>query len=123
MPPKARVLSEEELIELEALSCVLSSEQIADYFGIGRTTFYEIMERQPEVSERYKKGRAKAVKDVGKGLLAKALDGDNASMMFYLKTQAGWKESQQIDHTSSDGSMTPKGKDLSDFYDDVQTES
>ena len=97
MPPKARVLSTEELSQVEALASVLTSEQIADYFGVARTTFYDIMERQPEVSERYKKGRAKAIGSVAKGLLQKAQGGDNAAMMFYLKTQAGWRESQHIE--------------------------
>ena len=98
MPRKARVLDEKELDQLEALAAVLSSEQIADYFGIGRTTFYDIMERQPEVTERYKKGRVKAIGSVGKGLLQKAMSGDTASAIFYLKTQAGWKETQQVEH-------------------------
>lgn len=107
MPPKARVLNDEELAQVEALASVLSTEQIADYFGIGRTTFYQVMERQPDVSERYKRGRARAIGSVAKGLLQKAQSGDNAAMMFYLKTQAGWRETQSIDHTSSDGSMSP----------------
>lgn len=50
-------LTVEQIVQVEALAAVLSVEQIADYFGIGKTTFYAIMERQPEVSERYKKGR------------------------------------------------------------------
>lgn len=99
MPPKARALNAEELSQVEALASVLTSEQIADYFGIGRTTFYDIMERQPEVSERYKRGRAKAVGSVAKGLLQKAQSGDNAAMMFYLKTQAGWRESHHVEQT------------------------
>ena len=52
MPRKPRELDVKELDQLEALAAVLSSEQIADYFGIGRTTFYGIMERQTEVAER-----------------------------------------------------------------------
>lgn len=112
MPPKARVLNDEELAQVEALASVLSTEQIADYFGIGRTTFYQVMERQPEVSVRYKKGRSKAIGSVAKGLLQKAQSGDNAAMMFYLKTQAGWRETQNIDHTSSDGTMTPSKIEL-----------
>ena len=28
--------------------------------------------------------------------------------MFWAKTRMGWRETNQIDHTSSDGSMTPK---------------
>ncbi len=95
MPRKRKVMTKEELSQVEALSSVLSSEQIADYFGIGRTTFYEIMERQPDVSVRYKRGRAKAIGTVAKGLLQKAQNGDTASSIFYLKTQAGWKEKDE----------------------------
>jgi hypothetical protein len=29
--------------------------------------------------------------------------------MFWMKTRAGWREKQEIDHTSSDGTMTPQG--------------
>lgn len=112
MPPKPRVLTEEELAQVEALASVLTTEQIADYFGIGRTTFYEIMDRQEGVSERYKRGRVKAIGTVGRNLVKKAMSGDNASAIFYLKTQAGWRESTHVDHTSSDGSMSPT--DMSD---------
>jgi len=104
----AKVLTDEQVIQVESLGAVLSIEQIADYFGIGKTTFYEIMQRQPEVSERYKKGKAKAIGSVAQGLLQQARDGNTTAAMFYLKTQAGWKETQHLDHTSSDGSMTQK---------------
>ena len=104
-PPTA--LSTEEMAQVEALGAVLSTEQIADYFGISRTTFYDIMTRQPEVSLRYKKGKAKAIGSVSKGLLQKAMAGDNTAAIFYLKTQAGWKETSVVDNTSSDGTMTP----------------
>lgn len=101
------VLTPDEVTQVEALAAVLSAEQIAGYFGIGRTTLREIMERQPEVAERYKKGRARAINAVARGLLQKALDGDTASAIFYLKTQAGWRETAQIDHTNSDSRLTP----------------
>ena len=101
------VLDSDQIAQVESLASVLSTEQIADYFGIGRTTFYSIMDRQEEVSVRYKKGRAKAIGNIAKGLLQKAQGGDNTAMIFYLKTQAGWKEEQTIDHKSSDGSMSP----------------
>lgn len=102
MPPKARVLTDDELAQVEALASVLSTEQIADYFGIGRTTFYQIMERQDDVSVRYKRGRAKAVGTVAKGLLQKAQSGDNVAMMFYLKTQAGWRENNEQSNVQSE---------------------
>lgn len=100
-------LNEEQIIQVESLGSVLSIEQIADYFGIAKVTFYAMMERQPDISVRYKRGKAKAIGSVSKGLLQKAMNGDNAAAIFYLKTQAGWKETNVVDNTSSDGSMTP----------------
>jgi hypothetical protein len=94
----AVVLSDEEISQVEALGAVLSIEQIADYFSISKPTFYEIMKRQPEVSLRYKKGKAKAIGNIAKSLLTKAQSGDNVAMIFYLKTQAGWKETQTLEH-------------------------
>ena len=105
-PP--HVFTPEQVIEVGALAAVLSQEQIADYFGIARNTFTAICERQPEVLEQYKKGKARAIGTVAKGLVKQAMDGNTSAAMFYLKTQAGWRETQHIDHTSSDGTMSPK---------------
>lgn len=109
----ATVLDGEQIAQVEALGSVLSLEQIADYFGVSRVTFSNIMERQPEVAKRYKMGKARAISSVAQGLLGRAQAGDTASAIFYLKTQAGWKETTAIDVTqkstvkvSSD--MTPQ---------------
>ncbi len=108
----ATVLSDEQVSQVEALGAVLSIEQIADYFGISKPTFYAIMERQPEVSLRYKAGKARAISDVAGSLLSKAREGDNSAMIFYLKTQAGWKETTQIQQE------TKEVKTFSDMYGD-----
>lgn len=102
-----KVLTDDQKRELETLAAVLSTDQIADYFGIGRTTFYAIMEREPDIFERYKKGRAKAVGNIASNLINKAQNGDLGAQVFYLKTQAGWKDTTAVEHTSPDGSMTP----------------
>ena len=104
-PPKT--LNDEQRAQVEALAAYLSQEQIADYFGIGKTTWFAMMQRDEDISERYKRGKAKAIAVVAQGLLQQARNGDKAAAMFYLKTQAGWRETNQIDHTSSDGTMTP----------------
>lgn len=88
------VFNEEQIAQVESLGAVLSIPHLCDYFGISKTTFYEICKRQPEVLERYKKGKYKAIGNVSKSLLQKALAGDTTSAIFYLKTQAGWKETQ-----------------------------
>jgi hypothetical protein len=108
------ILTNEQKAEVETLAAVLSSEQIADYFGIGRTTWFAILERDPEVSELYKKGRAKAVGFVAQNLIQKARGGDLGAQIFYLKTQAGWKETQRLEGAGNDGEHVHAYKWLSD---------
>lgn len=88
-------LTDEQIAQVEALASVLTQEQIADYLGIGRTTFHEILKRQPEVSEQYKKGKAKAVESIANNLITQAKSGNVTAGIFYLKTQAGWREQEQ----------------------------
>lgn len=103
----AKTLTDEQRSQVEALAAYLSQEQIADYFGIGKTTWFAMLDRDPDLSERYKRGKAKAIGAVAQGLIQQARNGDKVAAMFYLKTQAGWRETNHVDHTSSDGSMTP----------------
>jgi len=107
MGNKAKQLTTDEIAQVEALAAFLSVEKIADYLGIGRRTLYNIFEREPEIEARYKKGKAKSIAGVAKGVVQRAIDGDNQCSFFYLKTQAGWKETSVIDNTSTDGTMTP----------------
>lgn len=94
-----RVLSEAQKAEVETLAAVLTAEQIADYFGIGRTTFYAMMGRDEEIAARYKKGKARAIGAIAQSLIAKARAGDTTSMIFFLKTQAGWRETSAVEHS------------------------
>jgi hypothetical protein len=107
MGRKAIVFNRDQIEQVEKLGPYLSIEQVAEYFGICKKSFYELMARQPEIATRYKKGRSEAIATVAKGLLQKAREGDFKSMCFYLKTQAGWRETNAVDLQSSDGSMSP----------------
>lgn len=98
-----KTLTSKQLDELETIAPILSQDQIADYFSISRTTFHQMMDREPGISARYKKGRSRTIKDLGQGLIQKALGGDSASAMFYLKCQAGWKEKSQHEISGPDG--------------------
>lgn len=92
--PRAE-LTDEQISELETLAAVLSQKQISDYFGIPHRTFQAILERDEQVSAAYKRGRAKAIKAVAGGLLKHARNGNIAATIFYLKTQAGWRETDE----------------------------
>jgi len=88
-------LTAEQTIELKALASVLNKSQIADYFGISENTLRAIEKRQPEVFAAYKKGRVNQIVGMGTNLVQLAKAGSVAANIFYLKTQAGWKESEQ----------------------------
>lgn len=113
-------LTEEQKAEVETLAAVLSTEQIADYFGIGRTTWFAILDRDPEVSELYKKGKAKAVGFVAQNLIQKARGGDLGAQIFYLKTQAGWKETQKVEGPGTEGEHIIAYKWMDDDDEDDQ---
>lgn len=98
-----RTLTLDQVREVETLAALLNQDQIADYFGIARNTFRAICDRDPEVLARYKKGKTKAIAHVANGLLQRARNGDTASSIFYLKTQAGWRETSNIEHQANPG--------------------
>jgi len=93
----AKYLSENDVIQIEALAAMCTKGQIADYFGMTEKTFRAIEQRQPEVFTAYRRGKARAIAEVGSALYQKALDGDIRAMQFYLKTQAGWSEKTSVE--------------------------
>jgi hypothetical protein len=90
------VFSEQQIAQVEALASVLTKGQLADYFNICENTFREAEARQPAISEAYKRGRSKAIAGVGSNLISQARKGNVTAAIFYLKTQAGWKEQSDI---------------------------
>ena len=102
------IFTDEQKKEVQTLAAVLTTDQIADYFNIAHRTFDEILARDADVAALYKRGKAKAIASVGSTLLSKARQGDNASMMFFLKTQGGYRETSNLNHSSEDGTMTPQ---------------
>lgn len=91
-PP--RVFSEDEIKQVGLLAARLTKGQIADKLGISENTFREIEKRQPEVSEAYKKGKAEQIDEVVGHLLEQCRKGNITGIIFFLKTQANWREEQ-----------------------------
>jgi hypothetical protein len=91
------LLTTEQIIQVEALAAVCTKSQMAAYFGVTEKTFRAIEKRQPEVFTAYRRGRARAVADIGSNLYQRALEGDIRAMQFYLKTQAGWSGRKRVE--------------------------
>lgn len=114
----ARIVTEAEKAEVETLAAVLSSEQIADYLGMARRTFYDAMERDDDLAARYKRGRARAVGAVAQSLITKARGGNITAMIFYLKTQGGWRETDRLELSSHGGGAIQLARQV-----DIETDS
>ena len=85
------VLTDEQIVEVEKLAAKMTSGEIARHLGISRRTFYDIRNRQSEVDKAYKKGNATKILYVSNLLMRRIEKGCTSSIIFFLKTQAGWR--------------------------------
>lgn len=103
-PGRPRIeLTDADLQIIEEYAGELTAEQLADLLGISRTTLFNRINDTDDVSVRYKRGRAEQIKKIASRLTARANAGDITAMIFYLKTQAGWKETSRTELTGADG--------------------
>ena len=96
----AKVLSKEQIEELEHLSAGMTVAQLAQYFGMGETTFNALKSKNVDIAEAYKKYRAKGISQAF-GVLWDIIMSKSpqslTAVMFYLKTQAGYRERQEVE--------------------------
>jgi hypothetical protein len=59
----------------------------------------------------------KANTQIGGALFRKALSGDTASLIFWMKTRAGWKETNVTETRQlPDAELTPTDEEIIEFY-------
>lgn len=105
MKRAVKKLTDKQTSEVETLAACLTTAQMADYFGISRRTFFNMLKKDDHLNALYKKGNAKAIADIGGSLIFKARNGDTTSQIFYLKTRAGWKETKDEDKEVKDNNI------------------
>jgi hypothetical protein len=111
-------LTDAQRAEVETLAAVLNAEQIADFLGFGRTTFFALLNRDADLAERYKRGKARAIGAVAQSLVTKARAGNVTAMIFFLKTQGGWRETVEVAQPRDEGTTL----DLSELSDETLKE-
>ena len=114
--------TEETTGQVKALATFgVSQEDICTFIGVSLPTLHK--HYRQELDEASAKGKVAVTKFLFHAASGKAIDEGAAysdclrAAMFYAKTRMGWRETQHIDHTSADGSMTPKGLDASKLSD------
>ncbi len=101
---KTKPKIEIDLAEVERLASLgLTQEQIADALGISEDTLYARKRESKDFRDAIKRGQAKGVGSVANVLFEKAMGGDVASLIFYLKARGGWKETQRIETNETKG--------------------
>ena len=85
-----------QLVQLHA-TIGTQQEVIADIIGIDAKTL------RKHYREELDQSMAKANATVGGALFNKAKNGDTAAMIFWMKTRAGWRETQNLEHTGPGG--------------------
>src|SRR5690625_4191383 len=86
--------------------------QMHTMVGTDQETIARVLGIDPKTLRKYYRdeldlAKAQANATIGGALFNKAKSGDTAAMIFWMKTQAGWRETQAIEHTSPDRSMSP----------------
>lgn len=76
-------------------------ETLSRVLGITEKTLRKYYREELDISA------AKANAVIGGALFNKAKDGDTAAMIFWLKTKAGFRERQAIEHTGPNGEPLP----------------
>lgn len=98
---------------IEHLSGGASIASFAASIGVARSTVHQWAEDYPEFSDALKVAKARCAAWWEARLRAIAIEGGApgaaTAVIFGLKNMASddWREKQEIDHKSSDGSMTP----------------
>lgn len=91
--------------------CLLGAtdSEIGDFYGVSEQTVNAWKKAHPAFLESLKAGKQQADANVAQSLYQTALDGNTTAQIFWLKNRNSrqWRDKAEIDHQSSDGTMSP----------------
>ena len=108
-----------DLKQVESLAANgLTQEQIAAALGISESTLHKRKQENTEFTAAIKRGKAKGIALVTNKLMESIKGGNITGMIFFLKTQAGWKETNVQEHTGADGNPIQHSVSIKIEFDD-----
>lgn len=91
----------------------LTREQIAAALGISYSTLNRRSKDLEDLEAAIKRGEAKGIAKVADALFNKAIKGNTAAQIFFLKARAGWKETNRNEIVMDDEQL---GDGMADLY-------
>jgi DNA-binding CsgD family transcriptional regulator len=91
----------EQVYSVDLMASIgLPQAAIAEALGVTPKTLRKHFKRELAT------GRTRTIAKVADALVRQALAGNITAMIFYLKTQAGWRETQRIEHSGNISSLS-----------------
>ena len=108
-----------DLKQVESLAANgLTQEQIAAALGISERTLRSRKGEIADFADAIKRGKAKGIALVTNKLMESIKGGNMTGMIFFLKTQAGWKETNVQEHTGANGEAIQHAVSIKIEFDD-----
>ena len=112
-------LQEDKLILLEGWARDgLTEEQISTNMGIGRTTLYEWKQKEPNIMNALKKGKAVVDFEVENALLKNALEGNVTAQIFWLKNRKKDQWREKIEYSTDTNEVSKLDELLKEIKND-----
>lgn len=73
----------------------LTQNQMMDYYGVGDMTWAKYCKAYPELRQAILEGKAKTIAEVAGALMKLVRKGNLGAIIFYLKTQGRWRETDK----------------------------
>ena len=111
MPAGRPTKYKSEYAEQAGKLCLLgaTNDDLSQFFNVANSTIGKWIAEIPEFSDTIKTNREDADHKVAQSLYNTALEGNTTAQIFWLKNRQAkrWRDKQEIDHKSTDGSMSP----------------
>jgi len=100
MANKKKIVTPKMIKQAEELAGIgLNKSQIAYKLGMGKTTLYDMLKEDEELSEAIKRGSVEAIGNVTNALYNTAIEGNTSAQIFFLKNRAGWRDKTETEIT------------------------
>lgn len=98
---------------------LMTLDNLAEFIGCSRKTVCRRLNDHEELSQAWQEAKIEKLVAVAGTLYNRALEGDVACMIFYLKTQGKWRDNQEIEVRVDESRLG----NMSNLYNDLERQN